>query len=277
LQDAQNRLAADFSVGKGQRIIPNKWAATALLARVYLYLGNWADAEAQATAVINTPLFSMVSGLDSVFLTNSTEAIWQLQQSNNGFSHNATPEGYQLIPFDSTIAPFAFLTEQLLNSFEPNDSRYVDWIDSTNYNGIVYYIPYKYKIGPAQATTGQPDVEYYMMLRLAEQYLIRSEARAQLGESGSVTDLNIIRNRAGLASYAGPTDQTSLLNAIYHERQIELFSEWGHRWLDLKRWGTATTVLSSSKTLPVTSNSLLYPIPLQDLQTDPNLTQNAGY
>jgi hypothetical protein len=154
------------------------------------------------------------------------------------------------------------------------------WIDSTKYMGIQYYYPYKYQIGRSQASITGPYIEYYMVLRLAEQYLIRAEAEANGAGNGindAIVDLNYIRSRANLLPYAGPVDQNSVLNAIFHERQIEFFSEWGHRWLDLKRTGQAVTTLSAAKKINILSSSLLYPIPISELQADPNLSQNPGY
>lgn len=277
LKDAQLLLAADYSAGNGQRIVPNRWVATALLARVYLYQGKWSDAEAQATAVINSNLYDLPD-LNTVFLTSSTEAIWQLQQNNNGPSLNATPEGFRLIPRNASFAPFVYLTPQLLSSFETDDQRKVSWIDSTIYAGTKYYFPYKYKMGPFQATSGGPYSEYYMIFRLGEQYLIRAESRAQQGNlSNAVDDLNTIRKRAQLPFLPNTTlSQVQVLAATAHERQIELFTEWGHRWMDLKRTGQAIIILQPIKS-GWTNNALLYPIPLSELKTDPNLIQNNGY
>ena len=61
-----------------------------------------------------------------------------------------------------------------------------------------------------------------------------------------------------------------------HERQTELFCEWGNRWLDLKRTGTAGTVLSAEKS-GWQSRDTLYPVPDAQLQLNPKLTQNPGY
>ncbi len=87
--------------------------------------------------------------------------------------------------------------------------------------------PYKYKV----YINPSPVTEYRMVLRLAEQYLIRAEARAQLGNitgpNGATADLNMIRERAGLPDYSGSEDQDAVLNAILQERRVELFSEWG--------------------------------------------------
>jgi hypothetical protein len=66
------------------------------------------------------------------------------------------------------------------------------------------------------------------------------------------------------------------LASITHERQTELFCEWGHRWLDLKRTGQAGAVLAPIKS-QWTPDAQLYPIPQQELTVDPNLTQNPGY
>lgn len=69
-----------------------------------------------------------------------------------------------------------------------------------------------------------------MVMRLAEQYLICAEARAQLnriaGDSGAGMMLNVIRNRAGLSGTSATT-KSEMLDAIIKERRVELFTEWG--------------------------------------------------
>lgn len=282
LKDAQRRLPGNYSVGFGQRIIPNRYAAAALLARVYLYINDWPDAVSEADSVIANSSQYSLAPLSGVFLANSSEAIWQLEPDPNiGLRFNVTPEGYLLIPNTNISHPFAYLTPQLLNAFDSGDQRFTNWLDSTSYGGTTYYYPYKYKTGSAQYASGGPVTEYYMMLRLGEQFLIRAEAQAHGaggGIGGAISDMNMIRVRAGLSPYAGPTDTTDVLDSIYHERQVELFSEWGHRWLDLKRTALASNVLGSiASKQPWSNDALLYPIPYSELVTDPNLTQNAGY
>ena len=115
------------------------------------------------------------------------------------------------------------------------------------------------------------------MLRLAEQYLIRAEARARQGNiPGAQQDLNSIRNRAGLpnTTTSGPTE---ILEAIMEERQRELFTEGGHRWLDLKRTGRTTEVLAPLKPL-WDPTDVLWPIPEDEIFNNSNLLpQNPGY
>ena len=67
--------------------------------------------------------------------------------------------------------------------------------------------------------------------------------------------------------------------AVQKEWRIEFFAEWGHRWLDLKRWGNAIQVLGGIpyKSGWINATQLLYPIPISEIDDDPNLTQNSGY
>jgi hypothetical protein len=245
---------------------------------VYLFLAvpNWVGADSAASAVINSGQFDLV-GLDSVFLANSKEAILQLQTPNT--SPYATLEGQNFIPPCYSCGPgFAWMTSQLVGSFEPNDLRRVNWVDSSTDGVYIYYSPFKYKIN--SQPTG-PAAENYMVLRLAEQYLIRAEAEANgagNGLSAADADLNMVRERAGLPAYSG-TNKDSVLSTIMHEKRIEFFAEWGHRWLDLRRWGTALLTLDTItyKTPYMDSTQLLYPIPTTEIQSDPNLAQNNGY
>ena len=153
-------------------------------------------------------------------------------------------------------------------------------------SGIVYYYPDKYK----SDSFGAPVTEYEMVLRLGEQYLIRAEAEANGANGGAasaVADLNVIRARAGLPAYSGSMNQDSVLNAIYHERQVELFTEWGHRWFDLKRDSLINSVMGSPGNVfqekygpnapNWNPNWQWYPIALGQLQADPKLVQNLSY
>ncbi|MBS1524864.1 MAG: RagB/SusD family nutrient uptake outer membrane protein, partial [Bacteroidetes bacterium] len=256
---------------------PNKWAATALLARAYLYTGDWQDAQKQATAIISNTSEYGLSSLNTTFLKNSSEAIWQLQPVNLGWN---TPDAQIFIlrstgPNGSTYP--VYLSSSLVSAFEKGDQRRTNWIDSVAVNNTIYYYPYKYK----SATLNAPVTEYTMVLRLGEQYLIRAEAEANNNDvTDALNDLNLIRNRAGLSNYSGPTDENSVLAGILHERQVELFTEWGNRWLDLKRTkniNAVMTAVASAKGTTWNVDWQLYPIPLYDITQDPNIIQNPGY
>jgi starch-binding outer membrane protein, SusD/RagB family len=279
-----------------ERVRPTKWAAKALLARVYLYAGDYEKAETSATEVLEqTGLYGPLPKLNDAFLKNSAEAIWQLQPTAINF--NTVEAQTFVIPQQgpNTIANPVFLSDTLLKSFEPGDLRAVpgNWIATRTYlvtptlqNTVAY--PNKYKLYQLDATitnsTGTTNMkEYFMVLRLAEQFLIRAEARAQQGKTNEAKmDLNAIRVRAGLGATPA-NDKNSLLKAIVKERQVELFAEWGHRWLDLKRTGMVDEVMKGitplkAKGAPWQSYQQLYPLPLlTDLQRAPNLVQNEGY
>jgi len=285
LKDAQNILPLGYAISKGQRTRANQVAATALLARVYLYEGDWADAATQATSVINNSTYSLVGNLNNVFLANSTEAILQWQVNTNDYPYNATAEGATILPGSPGQPPSFYLNPLLLNAFEPGDQRYTAWVDSVNYNGVNYYYPYKYKIGFSQSSPNSPATEYYMVLRLAEQYLIRAEAEANGangGDAAAVSDLNVIRGRAGLPLLGDTLTASQVLAAVAQERRIELFSEWGQRWFDLKRTEAVDSVMTLATPLKGGNTTWAtyqqyYPVPLGDIQYDANLHQNAGY
>jgi len=274
-------VASDALTPTIERVRPNKWAATALLSRAYLYDKKYDSAEIEATAIINNTSLFGTTALNNVFLKNSREAIWQLQPVNLGMN---TDDGWVFIlpstgPTSASNVHPVYLSSNILADFEPGDQRRVNWIDSVIVNGATYYFPYKYK----SATINAPVTEYQMVLRLAEQFLIRAEARAmQNNVTGAQADLNTVRARAGLSGTPA-NDQGSLMNAIEHERKMELFTEWGHRWLDLKRLGLIDKVMGmpenvcSQKGGVWKSSWQWYPIPAYDILLDPRLQQNAGY
>lgn len=272
LTDAKNLLSLDYSYSNNERVRANKWAASALLSRVYLYTGNWLNAELFATDIIDrTALYGLITNLTDVFLKNSREAIWQLIPP---YPQKYTVEGAWLNkPFFSVGN--ATITNNLFNAFEANDKRKINWVATGNVGTQTWYYSTKYKENLNNAT----GTEYTMVLRLAEQYLIRAEARAKqnklTGPSSAASDINMIRNRAGLPNTTATT-QSVLLTAIEQERRVELFAEWGHRWLDLKRTGRANAVLGAIKT-GWTVTDMLYPIPFSELQLNPNIIQNPGY
>lgn len=265
---AQANLPANYSLSPGLRVRANKWAATALLARTYLYRGNWAAAEAQSTAILdNTSLFGL-EGLSKVFTPNSREAILQFYNDANGYTGYASA----MLPSPVTPVPKYVFTDQLKAAFdaEDGDARTI-WTSTITYSNTVYTYATKYR-----SLTSGANAEYFTIFRLAEQYLIRAEARAQQDNvTGSRADLFAIRNRAGLGETPA-NDKGALLLAVERERKIELNNEMGHRWFDLKRTGRINTVLGAIKT-NWKAEAALYPVPADQRSRNGNLSQNPGY
>ena len=279
LTTAQGLLTAGYRDGRGystaDRVRPNKSAAMALLSRVNLYAGNWTAAEAAADSVITAGTqYTLLTDIDKVFLINSPEAIWQIAPVLQDIStYAASIFILDAAPgFEQTTAISPFL----VNAFEPGDLRLTDWVGQDTTGGVIYYYPYKYK---ANISFSAP-TEYLMVLRLGEQYLIRAEARARQGNlTGAAKDLNQLRSRAGLPATAATT-QSALLSAIAHERQVELFTEFGDRWLDLKRTGAIDSIMKAvapHKGSTWQSYESLLPVPASEIRLNPHLTQNPGY
>ncbi|MBK8087719.1 MAG: RagB/SusD family nutrient uptake outer membrane protein [Chitinophagaceae bacterium] len=268
LKEARDLLPVTYPAGSKTR--PNKFTASALLARTYLYLQNWPLAEQYASEVISSNLYTLNPSLSNTFLAASPEPIWQISPVSSTIN---TAEGNTLIPSSATAKPALAITAWLLNAFETGDLRKTGWLKTNTVAGLPYTYPFKYKV----RTAAPPYSEYYVIIRLAEMYFIRAEARVQQNDlANAVTDINSIRNRAGLANTVYNT-QSSLLAAVMQERRIELMFEWGHRWLDLKRTSAAGTVLLPLKSPGWQSTDIFYPVLQYELDTNPFLIQTPGY
>lgn len=295
LQKAYSLLSREYLNGQllsypakiAERVRPTNWAAAALLSRAYLYQKEYAKAEVAANTVINnSELFNLLP-YSQIFLKNSKEAIWQLQPIETGWNTwEARTFNLGEEPVGLTGDKPVYLSPFILEAFAPNDKRRFSWVDSLVVGGETYFFPVKYKIGSLNISVISPEflTEYSMMLRLAEQYLIRAEARARQNNlPGAIEDLDIIRDRAGLPLIANINpgiSQDELLTLIFQERRVELFTEWGHRWFDLKRSEKLDEVMQS--VTPIKggnweSRSQFLPIPYDELLYNPNLTQNVGY
>ena len=281
LLEAENLLNESY-VTTG-RVRPNRFTATAMLARFYLYAHDWQRAEDKATNVINkTSYYELPSNLNTVFLNTSTEAIWQLKPLGN-VSTTGTAVTYEGMAFGSIQAlqqnqNSIVLNDTIIYAFEPGDKRWTNWVSTISIDGEPAYIPSKYKLQTSSSTTESNECS--MVLRLAEQHLIRAEARAMqdkyTGANSAESDINIIRSRAGLTPIT-VLNEDQALEAIDRERRLELLTEWAHRWFDLKRRGKATKVLAPVK--PAwTPDDELYPLPAQELTRNVNLQpQNPNY
>jgi hypothetical protein len=265
LKAAVTSLPATYTGTLRTRV--NKYAASALLARAYLYTKDWENAITYSTAVIGaTDVSYSLPVPDSAFVNISNEVILQYG-TTNGYSflgsnyRTSSPAGI----------PNYYLYPATANAFESGDKRRTAWVDSVISGGTTTYRINKYKL--ATATAGN---EYNVILRLAEQYLIRAEANAQLERiETAAADLNAVRTRAGLDNTAA-AGRDDLLAAIAQERKLELFGEFAHRWFDLKRTSKVNEVISAIKSNWVPTAALL-PIPATEIAKNKALKQNDGY
>jgi hypothetical protein len=261
-----------------------KGAALGILGKVYLTIGNKADAKNVLAQIISSNEYELLP--DYAYLwdlehENSKEALFEIQ-------HIAGPTSPSS-PYHEYFAPYNNMaisgqgrgmnqvTEDLWNEFELDDPRrelsirtgYTDkggnWIDIK--------FPAKW-FDPVFINTGTYYCENnFIVLRYADVLLMYAEA------TDDPVYLNMVRDRAGMPRYGEsgyPARYSTLALAIEHERIIELSLEF-HRWFDLKRTGRATTVLSERKGKTITEQMLLLPVPQTERDINPALTQNSGY
>lgn len=272
LSDASKKLKDNYpSAGRAR---PNKYTALALLSRAYLYRQQWSKSDSAATAVINSGLYRL-EDIDKVFLLGSQEAIWQ--GLSTAYYNYLTQEATSFVPYNNAIVPNYPLRQSLLDSFEPTDLRKSHWTGANTIAGVAYYYAYKYKNTSSSRPNNSTEAE--VVFRLAEQYLIRAEARINQGDlDGGKADIDKIRGRAGLLPTTAVT-KDQLLSALLKERRAEFFCEWGHRWLDLKRLGLVNSTMAAEKpkTWPADGHQALYPVPYVQITTNPGWVQNPGY
>lgn len=267
LAEAETLVPAAYPSPEKVRV--NKSVVTAMLARVYLYREDWEKAAAKASEVIGNAMYRWVDNPALEFLRESTATIWALHPGNPGLN---TKDARTFV-FSSGPPTKPGLAISFVDGFETADIRRNLWVRKVTNGSDNWYCSYKYK----KTLATSPSQEYTILFRLSEQYLIRAEAYAHLGNlSGAQQDINKIRLRAGLGITTANSAET-LLEAVARERKYELFTEQGHRWFDLKRTGKASEVLSDIK--PGWQDThLVLPLPQTELLLNNNLLpQNQGY
>lgn len=252
------------------RVEATRKTVWALKARLYLYKKDWANAESYSTKLITDAGYTLVTPFSAWFaggVTGTAESIFELEFS----AQNPNALRAQMQPTTKAgtyrYAPNLAFVNLLRDPSIAGGRRAL--IDSLKQSGTVLWYGNLYYRSPAT------DPSY--ILRIAEQYLIRAEARAQLENlNGALSDLNAIRTRAGLVSFKASTS-AELLLAIENERRFEFAFE-AHRWFDLARTGRAKAVLEQlDPSKKIDPYKLLFPIPANEVQLDPLLKQNPGY
>lgn len=241
-----------------------KNTARALLARVYLYQENWVKAEEYASLLIADANYQLVD-YPTFFQQKSTkEGIFELlyttaDKNSHALYWLSSAEGgrHEWAPTESIVT--------LLSDPATGGTRKALYKDQSTALNPKFYVGLLY-----WRTTGD-DPAY--ILRIAEQYLIRAEARTKKATPdllGALSDLNAIRARAKITPSTA-NSVADLILAIENERRVELAFE-PHQWYDLVRTKRAGTVLGVTD-----PNKWIFPIPYNDLAADKDLVQNPGY
>jgi tetratricopeptide (TPR) repeat protein len=241
----------------------NKETVWALRARYHLYQKEWALANTYAAKVLgNTTFYQLLKPYASFFTPASAiatkESVFELSYSatyTNGHRGQWQPPANggtrQIAPSDAFVS--------LVNNPAVGGNRNV-LVAKTSaglWYGNLYY--------------RSPATDPAYVIRIAELYLIKAEALAQVNDlAGALANLNPVRDRAALPPSSAST-QADILLAIENERRIEFAFE-PHRWFDLIRTGRAGAVLGITD-----ATKFFLPIPANELSADPSLDQNSGY
>jgi hypothetical protein len=266
-------------------------AANGLLGKVYMYENKFTQAEA-ILATVSATAGTLIS-YDQIFglgKDNNKDILFSVQYLSGGYSEgNTYARGFVPQPSGTTITTSVtgnsnnVGTSSLYNAFEAGDSRLATSIGVFVSGSLTYY--YAKKFIYATVTGVSEGDNDWPVLRYGDVILLYAEALNENGKTTeALTQLNLIRSRANLLPKLGLI-QADARTAIRNERRVELCFE-AERWFDLVRWGTYVQVMTAFKTSPgsvngtignITTNLSLYPIPLREIQLNPNLTQNPGY
>ena len=291
---AKNLPVVENPIGRA-----TKGAALALLTKLYMHEKNWSKAAETAKEVIDLNHYSLYDDYAKMFSVegeNNMEYIYRapclpINGYHNNYMAHALPPAYPCsTAYDNFGAQFRTYTA-FYDTFEPGDKRLESFVTHyTNTSGQEVELlrdetgkaldnvrSFKYPLDPAGTS------EYHgndiVLIRYADILLCRAEALNETESSPNdeiIELINQVRNRAN-ASLLNKNDFTkeSLRDFILAERGREFFSE-GLRREDLIRHGKfISNAVERGKNAK--DFHVLYPIPLSQIQTNPNLEQNEGY
>ena len=284
-------------------------AANMLLAEIYMTRHNYSSAQTKLEAIVSSGQYQLLANYADVFdpnNKNNEESIFEVQFAD-GSDGEASNFMYQFAPIGATeeviVGPESgggknIPTLDMVEAYETGDLRKdvsVAYYDRSS-DPLYYVKKYDHDSDPDYSRT--PD--NWPIYRYADALLMLAEALNEQGYSTGTafTLLNQVRNRADLVSLtsADIPDQDSFRDAVAQERRVELAFE-NHRWFDLLRTGTAIEVMTAfgikemanptmdspfyaeydSDCFNVTEDKLLFPLPSEELDKNPNLVQNTGY
>lgn len=287
---------------------PTQWAAKALLAEVYLTIGEWGLSKGKAKEVIDSGKFSLVEvsvpdDFNTIFgpsANGTSEEIFYLKFNNlDGWGWPLN-----LLWSETTFSPFGnYVIYSVPGPFFENwndDDLRKQWNVFSEYinrnTGELETLPSstpilcsKFRDPDSPAREGHSND--YPILRLADVLLIYAEASVLADNTVSdtaVESLNKIRRRG----YGYPSNENSPIDfspseftnetfreTVLQERAYELYME-GKRWFDLKRSNTVKETILANTGKVVQDIHLLWPIPQQEIDTNPQIgqeDQNPGY
>jgi hypothetical protein len=274
LMESDLQQAATLLAGNTNVYYASPAAANGLLARVYLYWERWADAEARATAAI---------GATSARLTTTAaayEAAWSTSPNPESVFELNVNANTESVGVNESMASWVTnrqwgdfgINPELVALYPAGDTR-LSLLRTATVSGIQLQFLDKWNANKGNFAQNLP------VMRVAELYLIRAEARAaQNNVAGGLADLNALRAARGVPAVTAANSQ-ALIDAILLERRLELAYE-GHRFYDQKRRGLAIqrpSAIGANAAVPYTDFRILAQWPTAQVNLNPLLQQNPGY
>lgn len=247
-------------------VYPTKWAAKALLARVYFQMNDFAKAYDYANQVIGSGKFAFDSDFKNRYSRNgTTEAVFQLIYETN----NPTGRFNELRnPYRTNqgglpaLRVSSYIAGKAMGSLDKRKDWYTTvngTLLTTKYDSLTFKVP---------------------VLHITEMKFIRAESAAELNTNLNVAigDINDIVNRAyGPASpfvVAGGSSAAFIKDAVRRERELELVFE-GDRLQQLKRIGAKGENVTV-RNAPWNCNGLVLIFPTNEVSLNPGFTQNPS-
>lgn len=300
--EAKNLLPKKSSYGSSDLGRATKGAAAGMLAKVYLTLGEYENVVTLANEVASLGYTLNENYADNfdVYNENSIESLFEVQYTGNageGFWSDENQASWLSAfqgPRNSGMVAggsgWNQPTQEFMDAYEENDLRKdvtVLYENCPEFDGQKYNPDYsstgynlrKFLVTKSVSATFDNSPRNFPVLRYADVLLMKAEALNALNRTLEAEDpLNEVRERAGLDDVSGKT-QAEMKEIILHERRMELAFE-GQRWFDIIRvdngqWGL--DFLHAIGNVNATEKYLLFPIPLKEIESNPNLTQNPGY
>jgi hypothetical protein len=269
----------------------SRWAAKALLGKVYLTQKDYAKAATKLNEVITSGQFNVTANTYAAVFSNTTpfasnkDVILAVQYKSGQIGQGSSIWSASL-PWNVGGTAFGvsggsgegFMrpTADMLAEYEPNDLRKAASIATTYLNGTTtvnerHVVKYK----QTGTIAGDADIDF-PVLRYADVLLMYAEALIEQSQTTTaIPFINQVRTRAGLPNLVTTLSQSDARLAVEKERRVEFAFE-GQRWFDLIRTGRYLAVMTS-KGYATKEFHKLYPVPQREIDLNSSITQNAGY
>ena len=294
-----------------------KGAAQALLGKVYLFQEKWAEAETQLEGVVTSNQYTLLDNYADNFngnAENGSESIFEIQFSGDRSNGNDErhPFNFEVSPYTfggwELFYPSEWLVDEMkkdLNEDGEISERVYESIFFEDTNSDMYSLDAGTEIAydDVAGELNHPkyfkkysynvDENFYVgtnisLIRYADVLLMYAEALNENGNTDqAIIEINKVRERGKAAPLSDMNQETLRQQIRHHERPVELSMEFGIRWFDLYRWQRGSVASESIKetlqehNTPFVENfedkHVVFPIPLQEININPNLKQNSGW